>query len=129
VPVPLGLEVEPPGVVVDDGGVEGMVDGDVVVGGEADGVRSPGRSPTRSEPDSVQAVSRPRLSATAQKPVSILFMREPPLVGLLEPPQGIATEMPPGCALTGCGAKIYQCVESAKGDAAIRGGCTKETYR
>jgi hypothetical protein len=74
VPVPLGLVVEPLGVVADDGGVEGVVDGDVVVGGEADGVRSPGRSPTRSLPDSVQAVSIPRASATAQTPLSILFI-------------------------------------------------------
>jgi hypothetical protein len=82
--VPLGLEVEPPGVVVVPPGVvvvplggvvvAGGVDGEVVDGGDADGVRSAGRSPTRSVPDSVQAVSSPRLSATAQRPVSILFM-------------------------------------------------------
>jgi hypothetical protein len=81
VPVPLGLVVEPPGVVV-DGGVDGVVDGDVVVGGEADGVRSPGRSPTRSLLDSVQAVSIPRPSVTAQRPLSILFIEEPPPCGL-----------------------------------------------
>jgi hypothetical protein len=97
VPVPLGLEVEPlgdvvlplgevegevevpdpPGVVVDGG-----VDGEVVVGGDADGVRSPGRSPTRSEPDSVQAVSSPAPSARAQKPVSNLFISKPPPSGV-----------------------------------------------
>ena len=77
VPVPLGVDGEPLGddvvpdplgVVVDDGGV-------VVVGGDADGVRSPpGRSPTRSVRDSLQAVSNPALSARAQKPVSNLFI-------------------------------------------------------
>jgi hypothetical protein len=83
VPVPLGLEVEPlgdvellpddvpdPPGVVDDGGVDGVV----AVGGDADGVRSPGLSPTRSVRDSLQAVSSPALSARAQKPVSNLFI-------------------------------------------------------
>jgi hypothetical protein len=80
---PLGLDGDP-GVAGGDGGVEGVegvVDGVVVDGGEADGDRSPGRSPTRSVPDSVQAVSSPRLSATAQRPVSILFIEEPPPCG------------------------------------------------
>jgi hypothetical protein len=88
VPVPLGLEGEPlgdelplGGVVLEGGGVDGMVaDGGVVAdGGEADGDRSPGRSPTRSEPDSLQAVSSPTPSARAQRPVSILFIGAPPL--------------------------------------------------
>jgi hypothetical protein len=65
------------GVVADGGGV-----GDVVDGGEADGERSPGRSPTRSVGDSLQAVSRPAPSATAQRPASILFMWKSPLVGV-----------------------------------------------
>ena len=76
-PLPLGLlgvvaellELEP-----EDGVV---VDGDVVVvlePGDADGVRSAGRSPTRSVRVSLQAVSSPRLSATAKTAVSILFM-------------------------------------------------------
>jgi hypothetical protein len=77
---PLGVEVSL-GLLV-DGGVDGVVDGEVVDGGEADGVRSPGRSPTRSVRDSLQAVSNPRLSATAQRPVSILFIGEPPPCGL-----------------------------------------------
>jgi hypothetical protein len=79
-PVPLGLV---DGVVVEllelepeDDGLG--VDGDVVVvvlePGDADGVRSAGRSPTRSVRVSLQAVSRPRLSATAKTAVSILFM-------------------------------------------------------
>jgi hypothetical protein len=81
VPLPLGLEgvVVPLGEVLLGGGVVllgGGVDGEVVVGGEADGVRSPGRSPTRSPGDSVQAVSSPAPSARAQKPVSILFIVE-----------------------------------------------------
>jgi hypothetical protein len=77
---PLGVDGDP-GVVGGDGGVEGVVDGVVVDGGEADGDRSPGRSPTRSVRDSLQAVSSPKLSATAQRPVSILFMRSLLLVG------------------------------------------------
>jgi hypothetical protein len=104
VPVPLGLEVEPlgdvvepvpveldpdevpepPGVVVDGG-----VDGVVVVGGDADGVRSPGRSPTRSVRDSLQAVSSPALSARAQRPVSNLFISKPPPCGVAERPLGL----------------------------------------
>jgi hypothetical protein len=87
VPVPLGLEGEPLGdelplgVVLVAGGVDGVVaDGGVVGdGGEADGDRSPGLSPTRSVGDSLQAVSRPALSARAQRPVSILFIAAPPL--------------------------------------------------
>jgi hypothetical protein len=81
VPVPLGLEglpdvepVEPDGELGDDGLVAGGVDGIVDVGGDAEGVRSAGRSPMRSLPDSVQAVSRPAPSASAQKPVSSLFI-------------------------------------------------------
>jgi hypothetical protein len=85
VPVPLGLEGEPLGELLggmlEDGGVDGVVDdgGVVADGGEADGDRSPGLSPTRSVGDSLQAVSRPALSARAQSPVSILFIGEPPL--------------------------------------------------
>jgi hypothetical protein len=64
------------GDVVLEGGVlvDGGVDGIVADGGDADGVRSDGRSPTRSVRDSLQAVSRPALSATATTPVSILFI-------------------------------------------------------
>jgi hypothetical protein len=85
VPVPLGLEGEPEVLPLGDelGGVlvDGEVDGVVEVGGDAEGVRSPGRSPTRSVPDSVQAVSSPAVSARAQKPVSILFIAKPPPCG------------------------------------------------
>jgi hypothetical protein len=47
--------------------------GDVVVGGEADGV-PPGRSPTRSVRDSEHAVARPATSASAANPVSTFFI-------------------------------------------------------
>ena len=89
--MPLGLDgvvvVEPLGADLSlgdvvDGGIVLGVDGDGAVGGDADGLRSPGRSPTRSVRDSLQAVSSPRPSATAQKPVSILFINTPPPVGL-----------------------------------------------
>jgi hypothetical protein len=115
VPVPLGLEVEPLGdeVVPEDeppGVVDGLVDGDVVdEGGDAEGVRSPpGRSPTRSEPVSLQAVSSPALSARAQKPVSNLFISGPPLVGLREPFPRTATDVPGGCLDT-ARYNHYQC--------------------
>jgi hypothetical protein len=64
----------------DDGGV--AVDGTVLDGGEADGVRSAGRSPTRSVRLSLQAVSRPALSATASTAVRNFFISRPPPVGL-----------------------------------------------
>jgi hypothetical protein len=105
---PLGLEVEPLGVelslgaVVLDGGVDGVVDGDgdVAVGGDADGDRSAGRSPTRSVRDSLQAVSRPAPSARTHRPVSIFLIGEPPpcgvaqTVGLRKPARIGATLMP-----------------------------------
>ena len=62
------------GAVVVSGGCEGDVDGVVVVGGEADGVRSPGRSPTRSLRDSVHPVSTPAPRARTHTPVSNLFI-------------------------------------------------------
>jgi hypothetical protein len=68
------------GGVVVDGGV--AVGGGGVDGGEADGVRSPGRSPTRSVRLSLQAVSRPALSATASTAVRNFFISMPPPVGL-----------------------------------------------
>jgi len=68
------------GGIVVDGGV--AVDGDGLDGGEADGVRSPGRSPTRSVRLSLQAVSRPALSATASTAVRNFFISRPPPVGL-----------------------------------------------
>jgi hypothetical protein len=76
VPLSLGVEGDPLGVelplggVVADGGFGAVVDG-----GDAEGARSPGRSPTRSVRDSLQAVSKPTPSASAQRPVSILFIR------------------------------------------------------
>ena len=73
--MPLGAESDGLlGVLLGGGVVAGGVDGMVVVGGDADGVRSPGRSPTRSVFDSEQAVSRPALSVSAQTAVSSLFI-------------------------------------------------------
>ena len=98
--VPLGLDGELLGGVVlvlslGDVVLAGGVDGIVEDGGDADGVvRSAGRSPTRSVRDSLQAVSSPRLSATAQTPVSILFI-ELLLVGVAQPDWEGATAMPP----------------------------------
>jgi carbon monoxide dehydrogenase subunit G len=64
--------------VVLAGGVDGLglgdVDGDVVVGGDADGLRSPGRSPTRLLPDSVHPVSTPAARARTHAPVSNFFI-------------------------------------------------------
>jgi hypothetical protein len=91
---PLGVEVSL-GVVVVAGGVDGVVDGEVTDGGDADGVRSPGRSPTRSVRDSLQAVSIPTLSATAPRPVSIMFIAEPPPLGCKDRDEKGATAMPP----------------------------------
>jgi hypothetical protein len=56
----------------------GVAVGGGVLGGEADGVRSLGRSPTRLEPLSVQAVARVAMSASAERPKSALFMDAPP---------------------------------------------------
>ncbi len=73
------------GVVVDgedevSGGVLGLLAGGGVVDGEADGVvRSPGRSPTRSERDSVQPATNVTPSASAQNPESSFFIAKPPL--------------------------------------------------
>ena len=72
--------VDDDGGVVVDGGV--AVDGDVLDGGEADGVRSPGRSPTRSVRVSLQAVSMPTLSATAKTAERNFFISMPPPCGL-----------------------------------------------
>jgi hypothetical protein len=74
--VELGVELSLGGVVA------GGVDGIVVLGGDADGARSPGRSPTRSVFDSEQAVSRPALSVSAQTAVSSLFIAMPPSCGV-----------------------------------------------
>jgi hypothetical protein len=80
VPVPLGLDVElsegvlGAGVLLLGGGVIVAGGGAGEVGGDADGMRSPGRSPTRSVRDSLQAASKPRPSASAQRPVAILFI-------------------------------------------------------
>lgn len=68
-------------VSVDDLGIEVDGDdagGDDVVGGDADGVRSPGRSLVRGVPESVQAVASVATSARAETLNSALFMNAPP---------------------------------------------------
>jgi hypothetical protein len=96
VPEPLGFEVSL-GVVAGGGvdGIDGLVDGAVEDGGDADGMRSPGRSPTRSVRDSLQAVSIPTPSARAHRPVIILFMIGAPPCGVASQVQNLATGMPP----------------------------------
>jgi hypothetical protein len=81
-----GEETEPlaPPDVVVSLGVLGAADGlggaagGTAVGGDADGVRSAGRSLTRSVRDSVHAVERVATSARAVRPSSVLFIRAPP---------------------------------------------------
>ena len=109
-PVELGDELELGGVglVADEPDVDGEdvdgvdgEDGDDVLG-DADGVELlPGRSPTRSVRLSLQAVSRPRLSATAKTAVSILFISMPPPCGVARPISESATAMPLPRGLTG----------------------------
>jgi hypothetical protein len=75
--LPLGvLDGDPEGVVsLEELGVLGVtIGGGGVVGGEADGVRSVGCSPTRPVPLSVQAVARAATSASAEKPSNAFFM-------------------------------------------------------
>jgi hypothetical protein len=84
-----------------------VVDGDVPVDGDADGGVPLGvRSPVRSVRDSLQAVSRPRLSATAKTAVSILFISTPPPCGLRDQRREVATAMPVPVGLTGNGRTI-----------------------
>jgi hypothetical protein len=88
--LPLGLDGDPD-VVVSLGVLGVAVGGGGVVGGEADGVRSRGRSPTRSVPESVQAVASVPTSASAARPNSALFMSS--LLGV-RPRVELATEVP-----------------------------------
>ena len=67
--VPLDGGVAAGDVVVSDAG--GMV------GGDADGVRSPGRSPVRPLGDSVQAAARVVTRASRQKPLRNFFIADP----------------------------------------------------
>jgi hypothetical protein len=87
------LELLPDGMLVDgdvvDGAVLGDADGFVVLGV---------RSPVRSVRLSLQAVSMPRLSATAKMAVSILFISMPPPIGVARPMSEVATAMPPPAA-------------------------------
>jgi hypothetical protein len=80
--LPLGVLDGDPEVVesLEELGVLGVTVGGGVVAGEADGVRSVGRSPTRPVPLSVQAVARVATSASAEKPSNAFFMEAPPLV-------------------------------------------------
>ena len=87
------LELEPVDGVLLDGD---DVDGDVL--GDADGVVVLGvRSPVRSVRLSLQAVIRPRLSATAKTAVSILFISSL-LLKVARPMSETATAMPPPAA-------------------------------
>jgi hypothetical protein len=86
--LPLGLELDDDDVLSVEVELDPEVDGTLVEGvvgvvlGDADGVvRSAGRSPTRSVRVSLQAVSRPRLSATAKMAVRNLFISVPPVWG------------------------------------------------
>ena len=74
--LPLGVLDGDPEVVVsvEEPGVLGVTVGGGVVVGEADGVRSVGRSPTRPVPLSEQAVARAATSASAEKPSNAFFM-------------------------------------------------------
>jgi hypothetical protein len=113
---PLGLEAEPLGDVLLDGGVDGVVDGegDVADGGDADGVRSAGRSPTRSVRDSLQAVSKPAPSARTHRPVSIFLMRgASSLVGCADQPSRCNAHAA-NRALTGCVTTITNAVIRAE---------------
>jgi len=108
--VEVELELDP-----DVDGVDGavVVDGAVLdggVAGEADGVRSAGRSVTRSVRDSLQAVSRPALSATAMVAVSILFIsRTLLLVGLRDPEAENCNGCAAGAPLDTVRANHYEC--------------------
>ena len=75
----LSLELGTVDEAGEEGDVEGSdVEGDVVVGGDADGERSPGRSLVRGVPLSVQAVASIATSARAETLSSALFMDAPP---------------------------------------------------
>ena len=105
VEVELELDPDVDGAVVVDGAV---LDGGVA--GEADGVRSAGRSVTRSVRDSLQAVSRPALSATAMVAVSILFIsRTLLLVGLRDPEAENCNGCAAGAPLDTVRANHYEC--------------------
>ena len=66
----------------------GGVDGMAVVGGDADGLGSPGRSPTRSVLRLTAGGQQPAAERQAQKPVSILSLRRLLLWGCVQPRGG-----------------------------------------
>lgn len=78
------VDVEPDGDVVvsvdelGDDGVGEVADGGTVVGGEADGTRSPGRSLVRGVSASVQPVASVATSARAETPSKTRLMNAPP---------------------------------------------------
>jgi hypothetical protein len=78
------LDGEPDLVESDGGLVDGgvAVGGGVVVGGDAEGVRSNGRSPTRSFGDSEQPATSPTLAPSRTSALSKLFITLPPTRGL-----------------------------------------------
>ena len=77
----------------DEGDVEGDgVEGNGVVGGDADGERSPGRSLVRGVPLSVQAVASVATSARAETLSSALFMTHLQMV--FAPVPGLARQVP-----------------------------------
>jgi hypothetical protein len=92
--LPLGvLDGDPEEVVsLEELGVLGDAVGGGVVGGEAAGVRSAGRSPTRPVPLSEQAVARVATSASAEKPSNAFFMAGPSRLD--SPERELATEVP-----------------------------------
>jgi hypothetical protein len=96
--VPLGGGVV--GDVEDESDAGGVADGDLVVSdgygvvaGDADGVRSPGRSPVRPLGDSVHAAARVVTRARRQKPLRNFFIGDTSRDGF-DPAREGAIEMP-----------------------------------
>jgi hypothetical protein len=94
------VDVEPDGdvvVSVDELGADGVGEvagGGTVVGGEADGTRSPGRSLVRGVSASVQPVARVATRASAETPRKTRLMNAPP-ERCSNQDRGYAREVPP----------------------------------